>query len=152
MPAMPVLASGFLWSRGVLFEQVPIRVTLTDKHVCLLYSIILLRCVRPVRVADVLCTWSPEGAASHWWLTNSHLPHIRIKIQTVKTIITRENHYWRPVLVTSSLNQSLFLRDNMLLKVPIMGTGNSYKRYERKTFPRWPSYNTQVAESSFQHR
>ena len=103
----------------------------------LLYSIIFMRCEGPVRAADVHCTWSPQGAATHWWLSNSHLPHIRIKTQNIKTIRTRENHYWRPVLVTLSLNQLLFVRDddNVTVNIPLMAIGNLHKVIERNDIP-----------------
>lgn len=114
----------------------------------LLHSIIFMRCEGPVRAADVHCTWSPQGAATHWWLSTSHLPHIRIKTQNVKTTWNRENHYWRPVLVTLSLNQLLFVcdDDNFTVNIPLMAIGNLHKIYGTKWCPKWPSYNTLAAE------
>jgi len=108
----------------------------------LLHFIIFMRCEGPVRAADVHCTWSPQEAATHWWLSTSHLPHIRIKTQNVKTTRTRENHYWRPVLVTLSLNQLLFVRDddNFTVNIPLMAIGNLHKIYGTKRCPKWPSY------------
>jgi hypothetical protein len=142
-----LLASGFSWSCGALFEQVPTLVPLTDKHV-LLFSLL----------HNLHALWRPRASGR----CSLHLEPSRSRDSLMALELTPASHshqdtkhknntnQGKPLLKTSSCHPLTkpvavcIVRDddNFTVNIPLMATGNLHKSYRKKWCPKWQSYNT----------